>query len=145
MIQGYMHFTKVSRAGSSGKGGGCEGRPRAALPLPSELLVTVLTLTIVRGLKFILCMQPAGAGELFAFTQVLGQSCLFHFFNGILQGHPGHCFFTPISSDPSGRTEKPLTDMLSEQPLDQIHSCTDFHTGVKLDFLGATLKLQQCN
>lgn len=64
MIQGYMHFTKVSRAGSSGKGGGCDGRPRVALPLPSELLVTVLTPIIVRGLESVfIAHNPLGPGS----------------------------------------------------------------------------------
>ena len=53
--------------------------------------------------------------------------------------------FYAVVSDPSSLMEKPLIDMLSEQPLDQICSCTDFHTGVKLHFLRVTLELQQRN
>lgn len=53
--------------------------------------------------------------------------------------------FQSVISELSSLMEKPVTDMLSEQPLDQICSCTDSHTGVKLDFLGVTLELQQCN
>lgn len=53
--------------------------------------------------------------------------------------------FDTINSDPPSWTEKPVADTSSEQPLGQIHSCTDFHTGVKLDFLGVTLELQKRN
>lgn len=56
------------------------------------------------------CMQPAGAGEIFAFTEVFGQSCLFHFFDGILQCHPGHWSLTPLTlTHPVGQKNLWLT------------------------------------
>lgn len=145
MIQGHMHFTKVSRAGSSGKGGGCDGRPRAALPLPSELLVTVLAPITVRGLRSarIVC-NPLGPGSSLHLLKYWVSPVCFTFLMGILQCHPGRCFFTPSALTHSAG-QKTLIDTLSEQPLDQTRSCTDFHTAVKLGFLGATLELQQCN
>lgn len=46
-----------------------------------------------------------------------------------------------IVSDLSNLVEKPWIDTLSEQPLDQICACTDFHISLRLDFLGLTLEL----
>lgn len=51
MIQGHVHFTKVSRAGSSETGGGCEADHVLTLPFPSELLVIVLAPISVRDLR----------------------------------------------------------------------------------------------
>lgn len=53
--------------------------------------------------------------------------------------------FHAVVSDPSSLMDKTLTDTSSEQPLDQIRSRPDFYTGVKLDFLGVALELQQHN
>lgn len=96
MIQGHMHFTKVSRAGSLGKGGGGDGKPSAApaSPLWAPCHCPCPHRCQRHQVSFH-CVQPAGARELFALTRVLGQFCLFHCFNGILQCHPGHSFFTP--------------------------------------------------
>lgn len=90
-----------------------------------------------------LCAGRWGQGTLCASSST-GSGLFVSVFNGILQCQPGHCFFT-LFSDPSSLIDKALIDASSEQPLDQICSCTGFYTGVKLDFLGVTLELQQHN
>lgn len=145
MIQGHMHFTKISRAGSSGKGGGCETDHMLTLPFPSELLVIVLTPSL---------LETSGQLSVHATSWGQGDLCIYSsvwsvLFVSLFWWDPAvpsrSLVFDTINSDPPSRTEKPVADMLSEQPLAKSTLVTDFHTGVKLDFLGATLELQQRN
>lgn len=93
MIQGCLRFTKVSRAGSQEKGGGHDSTPSAALASP--LWATCLPPRphpCQRHQVSLSCMEPVGARDLPALSQVLGQVCLFHFLMGSCGASPGAAF-----------------------------------------------------
>lgn len=101
MTQGCVHLAKVSRAGSLGEGGGCDGRwsVTATSPLWASCHPPHPHYCQRHQVSFS-CVQGIGARELFALPQVLGQACLFPFLMGSCSASQGTAFLRCSQTHP---------------------------------------------